>query len=371
MKGNTTVTKQLLLSLLIATTTLTAQAQQATTTNATTTETKPDTKKAVKKTDVNATKTEVKPAEVVAPKTEVAPATTEKTAQATPTAEGDIDDEITNARMRSTLGSKSKWSFKSSLSYQGSSIEKPFDTTKLSIQGAQFGKQMTYLGGNVGVNYRLSKAESLSFGTGVQINAPLEGDIWDDFDDPRSSTGGKMKRFEVSSPYLTYSNAYNYKGIQMITSVGYTHYTTKDAVSESAGQNMLGNINFDQTILGQVLVEGLEVGASFYADYNIFKGSSYTPAIAGERYQYMIAVYPFLEYAFNDTFSFRTVFGYFQFYNMDGATKELDQADPYQSMGIGISVTRDIYLYPNIQFNPQNIRSELTNVGLSMNLNLF
>lgn len=366
MKGNTTVTKQLLISLLIATTTLTAQAQQTTTT-----ETKPAAKKAAKKTETKATTTEVKPAEVVAPKTEVAPATTEKSTQTTPATEGDIDDEITNARMRSTLGSKSKWSFKSSLSYQGSSIEKPFDTTKLSIQGAQFGKSMTYLGGNVGVNYRLSKAESLSFGTGVMVNAPLEGDIWDDFDDPRSSNGGKMKRFEASSPYLTYSNAYNYKGIQMISSVGYTHYTTKDATSESSGQNLLGNINIDQTILGQVLVEGLEIGASFYADYNIFKGSSYNPALAGERYQYMIAIYPFLEYAFNDTFSFRTVFGYFQFYNMDGASKELDQADPYQSMGIGISVTRDIYLYPNIQFNPQNIRSELTNVGLSMNLNLF
>ncbi len=366
MKGNTTVTKQLLISLLIATTTLTAQAQQTTTT-----ETKPAAKKAAKKAEIKATTTEVKPAEVVAPKTEVAPAATEKSTQATPAAEGDIDDEITNARMRSTLGSKSKWSFKSSLSYQGSSIEKPFDTTKLSIQGAQFGKSMTYLGGNVGVNYRLSKAESLSFGTGVMVNAPLEGDIWDDFDDPRSSNGGKMKRFEASSPYLTYSNAYNYKGIQMISSVGYTHYTTKDATSENSGQNLLGNINVDQTILGQVLVEGLEIGASFYADYNIFKGSGYNPALAGERYQYMVAIYPFLEYAFNDTFSFRTVFGYFQFYNMDGASKELDQADPYQSMGIGISVTRDIYLYPNIQFNPQNIRSELTNVGLSMNLNLF
>lgn len=284
--------------------------------------------------------------------------------------QGDIDNEITNARLRSTLGSKSKWSFKSSLSYQGSSIEKPFDTTKLSIHGAQFGESMTYLGGNVGVNYRLSAAESLTFGTGVMINAPLEGDIFQDFTDPRKATGEKMDRFEVSSPYLSYSNAYNFKGIQMITSLGYTHYTTKDAISESEGQNMIGNINIDQTILAGVLVDGLEVGASFYADYNIFKGNSYNTAV-GQRYQYMIAIYPFLEYAFNDTFSFRTVFGYFQFYNMDGASKELDQADPYQSMGIGISITRDIYLYPNIQFNPQEIRSELTNVGLTMNLNLF
>ena len=43
----------------------------------------------------------------------------------------------------------------------------------------------------------------------------------------------------------------------------------------------------------------------------------------------------------------------------------------YQSVGLGISVTRDIYLYPNVQFLPEDIRSDLTNVALSANINVF
>jgi hypothetical protein len=42
----------------------------------------------------------------------------------------------------------------------------------------------------------------------------------------------------------------------------------------------------------------------------------------------------------------------------------------YQSAGLGISVTRDIYLYPNVQFIPEDVRSDRTNVGVSANINL-
>jgi hypothetical protein len=42
-----------------------------------------------------------------------------------------------------------------------------------------------------------------------------------------------------------------------------------------------------------------------------------------------------------------------------------------ESVGIGCSVTRDIFLYPNIQFTPGNISANLTNVGLTATINLF
>ncbi|BEV68389.1 hypothetical protein Bb109J_c1809 [Bdellovibrio bacteriovorus] len=93
--------------------------------------------------------------------------------------------------------------------------------------------------------------------------------------------------------------------------------------------------------------------------------------VAGDsRYDYGVGLFPFAEYAFNDDYSFRTVFGYFQFakYEEQG---DLIQMEPYQSMGVGISVTRDIYVYPNVQFTPKDIRADRTNVAVSANLNLF
>jgi hypothetical protein len=67
----------------------------------------------------------------------------------------------------------------------------------------------------------------------------------------------------------------------------------------------------------------------------------------------------------------RTVFGW-QVYQQTRRddTWTFEKRKVYQSLGTGISVTRDIFLYPNIQFIPSDIRSDRTNIGLSAYINL-
>lgn len=274
----------------------------------------------------------------------------------------DIDQEITNARMRATLGSKSAFSFKSSLGYNGGSLEKPLDSIRPNYRASASIESLTALSGNVGMNYRVSKGGNLSLGTGVLIMAPLEGDITKDFKDPRASQAGKnQKRSQVSDPYVDYSHGYRALGMQMISSATYTHYTTEDATDY---YKLLGNVSLSQIFLADLGTSKWQAGASISYDKDLENGD-----FAGARYDYGIGLFPFAEYSINDRFSFRTVFGYFQFAKY--STMDLVQLEPYQSMGIGISLTRDIYLYPNVQFTPKDIRSDRTNVALSANLNLF
>ncbi|WP_148278792.1 hypothetical protein [Bdellovibrio bacteriovorus] len=278
----------------------------------------------------------------------------------------DIDQEITNARMRSELGSKSQWSFKSSLGYNGGSLQKPFDSIRPNYRASATIESLTALSGNVGVNYRVSKGGNLSFGTGVVIMAPLEGDITKDFQDPRASRkGADVKRTQVSTPYMDYSHGYRAMDMQMISSVTYSHYTEED---QTDYYNLMGNLSVSQTVLADFGDSKWQGGVSLSLDKDIAKGSF---SVAGDsRYDYGVGLFPFAEYAFNDDYSFRTVFGYFQFakYEEQG---DLIQMEPYQSVGVGISVTRDIYVYPNVQFTPKDIRSDRTNVAVSANLNLF
>lgn len=278
----------------------------------------------------------------------------------------DIDQEITNARMRSELGSKSQWSFKSSLGYNGGSLQKPFDSIRPNYRASATIESLTALSGNVGVNYRVSKGGNLSFGTGVVIMAPLEGDITKDFQDPRASRkGADVKRTQVSTPYMDYSHGYRAMDMQMISSVTYSHYTEED---QTDYYNLMGNLSVSQTVLADFGDSKWQGGVSLSLDKDIAKGSF---DVAGDsRYDYGVGLFPFAEYAFNDDYSFRTVFGYFQFakYEEQG---DLIQMEPYQSMGVGISVTRDIYVYPNVQFTPKDIRADRTNVAVSANLNLF
>lgn len=290
----------------------------------------------------------------------------------------DIDEEITNARMRATLGSKSKWSFKSALAYNGGSLEAPFDKIRPNYRASATAEALTTLSGSIGVNYRVTDRDSLSLNTGVAMRNPFHGETGrSDFEDPRKSKAGKeVDRYYVSNPSLDWSRAYKVGNLQMITDAGYTHVTDVDTIYNT---NAIGSLTFGQTVLADFGTSNWSGGLSFSLYYSLYSGDTPDIGAANGWYQddYGYGIYPFAEYSFNDRYSFRTVFGYFEaVHYRDGQPGALtagtvESQTPYQSMGIGISVTRDIYLYPNVQFTPLDVRADRTNVALSTNINLF
>lgn len=286
----------------------------------------------------------------------------------------DIDEEITNARMRSQLGSKSKFSFKSALSYSGGSVKKPMDKIRPNYRSGKSSDTLTAMGGSVGMNYRLNERESISVGTGITIMNPFHGDVTSaKFKDPRKNRTNDVKRYEVATPYIEYSRAYKVGGMQMISGATYSHFTTQDATDAEVGSNAFGNVSFDQTILADLGESNWSGGVALSFDTTLYKGelSQAMKDDGNVQDDFGYGIFPFAEYSFNDKYSFRTVFGYFQMIHYKGDGSAVTAARPYQSMGIGMALTRDIYLYPNVQFLPLDIRPELTNVGLSANLNLF
>lgn len=82
-------------------------------------------------------------------------------------------------------------------------------------------------------------------------------------------------------------------------------------------------------------------------------------------------LYPIVEYVINDWLNFRTVWGW-QVYQQTRKddTWTYSKRKVYQSFGTGISLSRDIFLYPNIQFIPNDLRDDRTNIGLSAYINL-
>lgn len=286
----------------------------------------------------------------------------------------DIDEEITDARMRAQLGSKSVWSFKSSLSYAGGSVQDPFNSVRPNYRASATIEAMTSLSGDVGVNYRLGNRDNISFGTGITIVDPLHGDITKPAEDTRTGRSGSLSRFEISTPYLGWSRGYRAFNLQQISSATYSHATDNDSVNI---YRSIGSISLSQTILANFGNSGWTGGTSITLGKSIYAGEvTDSKAVARmkaglfKRSEISGGLFPFLQYTFNDRYSFRTVFGYFQFTRYEGYDDNI-QLEPYQSVGTGISITRDIYLYPNIQFTPKDIRADRTNVGLSANINVF
>ncbi|QDK44229.1 MULTISPECIES: hypothetical protein [unclassified Bdellovibrio] len=286
----------------------------------------------------------------------------------------DVDDEITDARLRATLGSKSKWSFKSSLGYSGGSVREPLSSVRPAYRTSSTDEVMAYLSGDIGINLRATDRDNVSFSTGMTINDPLHGDITKPATDETAMGGGEvMPRYEFSTPSISWSRGYKAMGTQMVSSVTYGHYTD----SVSGRKNLLGGVSFSQTILANFGTSKWNGGVSISGGKTLYKGDLEDAKYkkAQDKGTFMrtdlnAGLFPFLQYSFNDTYSFRTVFGYFQFYKYELNDRWV-QIEPYQSVGFGISVTRDIYLYPNIQFTPKDIRDDRTNVALSTNINLF
>ncbi len=122
---------------------------------------------------------------------------------------------------------------------------------------------------------------------------------------------------------------------------------------------------------GSKFSAGLLVGVSA-STFNKTKDSNGRSLLARQG-DYDVGAYPFAEYVINDTLNLRTIAGMWT-YEHDRSKADqpwtFTKNKIYQSVGLGISVTRDIYLYPNVQFLPENIRADATNVAISTNINL-
>lgn len=284
----------------------------------------------------------------------------------------DIDAEITDNRLRSELGSKSKWSFKSTFTYSGSSVSDPFNGVRPNYRQSAAVEEMAFLKGAIGVNYRLNKNDSFSAGTGLTMIDPLHGDPSKPAADARTNRSGELARYEFATPYLSWNRGYRAGPYQMISSLMYTHPTTNNA----ALMKMSDTVNFTQMIQAQ-FAKKWSLSLNMTAIKFIYSGEIEDPSMVRlvrrgiiKRPDIAFTVLPYLQYAFSDRYSFRSGFNYFDFARYENSDDNI-QLEPSQSVGLGISVTRDIYFFPHIEFTPKDIRADRTNVALMANINLF
>lgn len=294
--------------------------------------------------------------------------TTTKMENVTPNApvekegEEDVDEVITNRKLRAETGAKSKYSFSTALSYNGGTIKNPGSDTRPNIASTAFVPLRPALAGTLGGKYKISALQSLSADVGLKIYRPFHSDPKQNF----------RERTTVADPSLTYQVVYQAAGVQNVSSVS-LGYTT-DADYKDVGQ--LGSVGFSQTAIydfgGSVWSVGLaaELG---YTAYN--KGVDQLDrngdAVGPQQSDYQVALYPFAEVNISEKLNLRTVFRPWIFeHSRMAAFGEIARAPYTQSVGVGISVTRDIYVYPNVQFAPLNMSADRTNVGMSLNLNI-
>ena len=276
--------------------------------------------------------------------------------------EDEADQVITNRRLRADAGSLSKWSASMYFNYQGGSLANPTQPERPNITNGKDALTLQSLAGELGVRYRLTSLDSITASTGFFMTTPFHSEIDTDNAALKKNFDDNSQELNFADPFLKYVHLDRVWGMQSVTTLKPTWIT-----------------NNQQTDLGYKASYFLS--QVFMKDYGT-TGFSYGMAFQGTWYDFseynkntsrnVIGLYPAAEYVINDTFNLRTVFGwqvYEQYRTQENGT--WTKRKVYQSVGLGISLTRDIFLYPNVQFIPSDIRLDRTNIAISANINLF
>jgi hypothetical protein len=274
----------------------------------------------------------------------------------------DVDDVITNNLLRAESGSKSKWSLATAFNFNGGSIESPLAEDRPNVAASTGTIPKSNLQGQVSLKYGMTSRSSMMLGVGMRWIAPLSTSGPHDFEG---------QRFDADNPYLTYQYLYKWWGIQSVMQVQALAFTNADLLAEG----YVGQLQFDQENMYEIGETGISIGASTWVDLQSFNKTGPVGDFAdvrSDQSDYSFGIQPCIEYAFSDRFNLRGVTSLWVFeHTRDMAANSYFQDKIYQSVGIGITVARDVYLFPNISFLLEDIRSDKTNVGINTNINVF
>jgi len=292
------------------------------------------------------------------------------TTQQTQKSDDSVDDVITNNNLRAYSGSTSLWSIASQFNYNGGTIGSPLSQDRPNIAAASGTTAKSDLDGSISVKYNINAKNSLMAGFGLRWISPLT---------PGGPSNYNGTTFDAMNPYLQYQYVYKWAGIQSVLQIGAMQWTQADQTAYGYSHQL----SFDQENMYEVSGTSLSLGASVSGQYQWFDKSGsygnpkdpsqYIADLGSVQSVYSFSISPVLEYQLTEKLNLRTLVSLltFEHYQIAPSSFSLIHDKVYQSIGLGYSVTRNIFLYPNVQFLPGELRANLTNVGLTATVNLF
>lgn len=273
----------------------------------------------------------------------------------------EADQVITNRRLRAASGSLSKWSGNFAYNYNAGSLEKPLAAQRPNITAGANNLTLQNMNANLGLRYRFSTLNSITFGVGAFMTAPFQKTIKTDNAALKKRFYQTRQKLTVNDPNIIYTNLSNIAGYQIVTQFTPTLTTN----SQQRDQGYTGSFDWTSTVMKDVGSTGLSLGGALeYTRYFFDK----TDKSLGANY---LQIYPVAEYIINETLNLRTVLGYQWEQLRSTKYTNYHKLGVFQSVGLGISLTRNVFLYPNIQFMPSRMKQDLTNIGLSAYINAF
>ncbi|MCK6599971.1 MAG: hypothetical protein L6Q37_16520, partial [Bdellovibrionaceae bacterium] len=164
----------------------------------------------------------------------------------------DIDEEITNARLRASTGSKSKFSIQTEFGYSGGSVGSPIGKTRPKLDAGPIVPDYTAAYGSISGKYRINERNNINLGSGIGLTTP----------------GFEGQRSELQDPYLSFSHLIAINGYQNVLLAQITAHSSK---SNLDAKNEYG-IDFTHTILTNIGKSKWQAGLSTALSYEGYSG---------------------------------------------------------------------------------------------------
>lgn len=277
------------------------------------------------------------------------------------TPEAQKNEEITNARLAASAGSDKKISMMAALGYNGGSLTAPLSSERPNYRGLPNAPlTKTTLGGSLSAALRLTPEDQLRLGVGVSMRTPLHNTAGE-LGSGKSSTGSPI--YNVSTPSLSWNRTKRFGSIMISTDLG------TDVATDDQDVNVNGSLGWAWASVDMVFTfenSSWQPGFATVLSQSFFKDNGTFNSSGDRRGNVGLGIFPFVEYQISDTYAFRSLFGFFNYTNYrDQNVGQFTQDGNYISMGLGISPTRKIWIYPNLQINPNVLRADFTNVAIS------
>jgi hypothetical protein len=288
---------------------------------------------------------------------------TEKPASVPQKTETDEADQlITNRRLRADSGSLSLWSVSTSFNYQGGSLAEPKDAKRPNIVKGADALTLQNLTGDVGVRYRVTKLFSLTTSTGVFMTTPFHDSIKTDNKKLQKQFDENHQKLTINDPVLKATYVNRFFDFQSVSNAKLTLITNNQQKLDGYQWSYYVSQNFMKQVSNTKFSFGGNIALQWYSFSR--QNDSLTDSVLG--------VYPAIEYEISKILNFRAVLGQWVYQHIRAEdTWTYEKRTVYNSLGLGILLGRDVFLYPNIQYIPSDIRSDRTNIALSTNINFF
>ncbi len=261
--------------------------------------------------------------------------------------------EVTDPEIRSDMGSMSKWSLSSNISYDGSTLDDILGDTRPNAN-VPSRPYSTYMSGSLKGRYRIDKMSSITAGTGFSVEKPFQDEAGElEFQNPNISYGLVHKNGPWLGSFFSSLDIYttdydtNRRQRKFRMNVGYT-----------IKYKNIANSNFT-------------VGMMFYGAKYFFN-RDYQEGDYSKNTDLYMKVKPKLQYRISKMFSLSTEISFpVAVYRQDVAHMTFHSSSIYQKIGLGTSFTPEVYLYTYLNLYPENYRFDNTYYGLSLTMSLF